>query len=106
MLGSVLEALLILMVNVYDEDAALTGRLPTKGGKPKPLLDSEPCGIAPGLRKRRAAARQAAVPTIEERRAGPAVRTYSLLQLRGFEPPVLFACPLFRGRSPRTFQRG
>ena len=39
MLGSALEALLILMVDVYDEQAAATGRVPMKGKKPKPLLD-------------------------------------------------------------------
>lgn len=39
MLGSALEALLILMVNVYHEAAMATGRVPTKGKKPKPLLD-------------------------------------------------------------------
>ena len=38
-LGSALEALLILMVNVYDEEAEATGRIPTKDKKPKPLLD-------------------------------------------------------------------
>ena len=42
MLGSALEALLILMVNVYDEEAAATGIVPMKGKNiktPKPLLD-------------------------------------------------------------------
>jgi hypothetical protein len=40
-LGSALEALLILMVNVYDEEAAATGRVPIqkKSKRPKPLLD-------------------------------------------------------------------
>lgn len=39
MLGSALEALLVLTVNCYDEDALITGRAPTKKGQPKPLLD-------------------------------------------------------------------
>lgn len=39
MLGSALEALLMLMVNVYDEEALATGRIPTKRKKPKPLLN-------------------------------------------------------------------
>ena len=45
MLGSALKALLILMVNVYDEEAVATGLIPTKGKKgkvvkrPKPLMD-------------------------------------------------------------------
>jgi hypothetical protein len=39
MLGSALEALLTLMVNVYDEQAAATGKVPKKGKKRKPLLD-------------------------------------------------------------------
>lgn len=39
MLGSALETLLILMVNVFPEEAAVTGRLPKKDGKAKPLLD-------------------------------------------------------------------
>ena len=38
MLGSALEALLVLMINVYDEEADATGRVPTKGGKSEPLL--------------------------------------------------------------------
>ncbi len=37
MLGSALEALLVLMINVYDEEADATGRVPTKGGKSKPV---------------------------------------------------------------------
>jgi hypothetical protein len=42
MLGSALETLLLLMVNVYHEEAAATGQVPTKGKKvkkPKALLD-------------------------------------------------------------------
>ena len=39
MLGSALEALLILMVNCYPEESAATGQLPKKNGKTKPLLD-------------------------------------------------------------------
>ena len=45
MLGSALEALLILMVNVYDEEASGTGLIPMKKKKgkdvkrPKPLVD-------------------------------------------------------------------
>lgn len=38
MLGSALETLLILMVNVFPEEAAATGWLPKKDGKAKPLL--------------------------------------------------------------------
>jgi hypothetical protein len=37
MLGSALETLLVLMVNVFPEEAAATGRLPKKDGKAKPL---------------------------------------------------------------------
>ena len=39
MLSSALEALLMLMVNVYDEEGTATGKVPTKSGKPKPLLN-------------------------------------------------------------------
>jgi hypothetical protein len=39
MLGSALETLLILMVNVFDEEAEQTGRLPSRKGSPKALLD-------------------------------------------------------------------
>jgi len=39
MLGSALEALLVLMVNCFDEEAANTGHVPTKHGRPRPLLD-------------------------------------------------------------------
>jgi len=39
MLGSALETLLVLMVNVFPEEAAATGRLPKKDGKAKPLLN-------------------------------------------------------------------
>jgi hypothetical protein len=39
MLGSALETLLILMVNVYPEEAGQTGKTPTKKGKQKPLID-------------------------------------------------------------------
>lgn len=39
MLGSALEALLILMVDVYDEQAAATGKVPIRRKTPKPLLD-------------------------------------------------------------------
>ncbi len=39
MLGSALEALLTLMVNVYDEQAAATGKVPVRRKTPKPLLD-------------------------------------------------------------------
>jgi hypothetical protein len=41
MLGSALETLLVLMVNVYSVEAEATGKAPTKKGKPKPLLDWE-----------------------------------------------------------------
>jgi hypothetical protein len=39
MLGSALETVLILMVNIYSDEVELTGKLPMKKGKPKPLLD-------------------------------------------------------------------
>lgn len=39
MLGSALESLLILMVNVYTDEADRTGKAPIKKGKPKPLLE-------------------------------------------------------------------
>ena len=39
MLGSALEALLILMINCYSDEADQTGKVPTRKGKPKPLLD-------------------------------------------------------------------
>ena len=39
MLGSALETLLILMVNIYSDEADQTGKVPTRKGKPKPLLD-------------------------------------------------------------------
>ena len=39
MLGSVLEAMLTLMVNCYDDQAALTGHAPMKAGRIRPLLD-------------------------------------------------------------------
>lgn len=38
LLGSALEAMLILMVNAYSEDAEKTGRIPRSKGSPKPLL--------------------------------------------------------------------
>src|ERR1035437_6793959 len=39
MLGSALETLLILLINVFSDEAAATGKLPMTKGKPKPLLD-------------------------------------------------------------------
>lgn len=39
MLGSALETLLILMINCYSDEADQTGKVPTRKGKPKPLLD-------------------------------------------------------------------
>ena len=39
MLGAALEALLILMVNCYSDDADQTGKAPTMKGKSKPLLE-------------------------------------------------------------------
>ena len=39
MLGSVLDTLLILMVNCFPEEAAATGQVPRKNGKEKMLLD-------------------------------------------------------------------
>jgi hypothetical protein len=39
MLGSALETLLSLMVNVYPEEAEQTGKTPIKKGKPKPLIE-------------------------------------------------------------------
>jgi hypothetical protein len=39
MIGSGLETLLMLMVDVYPEEAERTGKLPTQKGKPKPLLE-------------------------------------------------------------------
>lgn len=39
MLGSALETLLTLMVNIYSDEAEQTGKVPTAKGKPKPLLD-------------------------------------------------------------------
>ena len=39
MLGSALETILILMVNVNSDEAEQTGNVPTKKGTPKPLLD-------------------------------------------------------------------
>jgi hypothetical protein len=38
-LGSALETDLMLMVNVFADEAEATAKLPTKKGKPKPLLD-------------------------------------------------------------------
>jgi hypothetical protein len=39
MLGSALETILILMVNIYSDEAEQTGKVPMKKGQPKPLLD-------------------------------------------------------------------
>jgi hypothetical protein len=39
MIGSALETLLILMVDANSAEAEQSGRVPTKKGKPKPLLD-------------------------------------------------------------------
>jgi len=39
MLGSALETMLILMVNIYSDEVEQTGKVPMKKGKPKPLLD-------------------------------------------------------------------
>jgi len=39
MLGSALEALLMLMVNCYNEEAVATGRTPKRKGNTKPLVD-------------------------------------------------------------------
>ena len=39
MLGSALETILILMVNIYADEAEQTGKAPMKKGQPKPLLD-------------------------------------------------------------------
>lgn len=39
MLGSALETLLILMVNVFPDEAEATGRIPTRKKLPKPLLE-------------------------------------------------------------------
>jgi hypothetical protein len=39
MLGSALETLLILMINIYADEAEQTGKVPTVKGKPKALLD-------------------------------------------------------------------
>ena len=39
MLGSALETQLILMVNVYPDEAEQTGEAPKKAGKVKPLMD-------------------------------------------------------------------
>ena len=38
MLGSALETLLMLMINVYPDVVINTGKTPTKGGRPKPLF--------------------------------------------------------------------
>jgi hypothetical protein len=39
MLGSALETLLTLMINVYSDETEQTGKIPMKKGRPKPLLD-------------------------------------------------------------------
>lgn len=39
MLGSALEALLMLMVNCYNDEAEATGRAPRRKGSTKPLVD-------------------------------------------------------------------
>jgi hypothetical protein len=39
MLGSALETLLMLIINIYADEAEQTGKLPTFKGKAKPLLD-------------------------------------------------------------------
>lgn len=39
MLGSTLETLLLLMINLYTDEADQTGKVPTVKGKPKPLLE-------------------------------------------------------------------
>ena len=39
LLGSALETLLILMINVYPEEAERTGKAPSRKGAPRPLLD-------------------------------------------------------------------
>lgn len=38
MLGSALETILILMINIYPDEAETTGKVPHSKGKPKPLL--------------------------------------------------------------------
>jgi hypothetical protein len=38
MLGSALETILILMIDVHSEEAEKTGKFPNSKGKPKPLL--------------------------------------------------------------------
>jgi len=52
MLGSALETLLILIINVFSDEAEATGKLPLTKGKPKPLLD---WGLAELLRVAKAA---------------------------------------------------
>jgi 7,8-dihydro-6-hydroxymethylpterin-pyrophosphokinase len=39
MLGSALEAFLMLMVNMFGGEAERTGKIPMRKGKPKPLLE-------------------------------------------------------------------
>jgi hypothetical protein len=39
MLGSALETFLMLMVNIFEDEAEQTGRIPMRKGKPKPLLE-------------------------------------------------------------------
>jgi hypothetical protein len=41
MLGSALETILILMIDVHSEEAEKTGKVPTHKGTPKPLLNWE-----------------------------------------------------------------
>jgi hypothetical protein len=39
MLGSALETLLMLMVNIYADEAEATGMLPKRDNKPRDLID-------------------------------------------------------------------
>jgi hypothetical protein len=49
MLGSALETFLMLMVNLFEDEASQTGKIPMRRGQPKPLLEwnlAELLGVA------------------------------------------------------------
>ena len=107
MLGSALETLLSLMVEVFADDAEKTGKIPTKKGRPKSLVDWD---LGELLRVAKAAKwLPAALELSDEwnsRKARIGDHAEIVRMVRNLAHPGRYRKDHFRGRfTRRTYQR-
>ena len=107
MLGSALEALLILMVNIFDDEAERTGKIPLRKGKPKPLLEWD---LADLLKVAKAAQWLPATLDLNdywnERKARVGDYAEVVRQLRNLAHPARYCGDLFGKRFTAKYLHG